>query len=116
MTGEIDDPIDVLLRDQFDGPVTDQGFTDRVLAGLPARRRAATWPVAAGTVLGAMVCGYSLSQSPLVGAGWQDWMAGHWSVEAVALMLAMMVLPVMLLLWTLAEAGGRGSLHALRTV
>ena len=108
MTEAIDDAIDALLRDQFDGPVPDHGFSDRVLARLPARRRRANWPVAAGAVLGAALCWYCLSLSPLASLGSQDWVAGRLSAPAVTLLLAIVGLAILLVAWAMVEADDRG--------
>ena len=39
MNGEKEDDIDVLLREQFEGPVPDDGFCDRTMEQLAARPR-----------------------------------------------------------------------------
>lgn len=107
MNDDIEDAIDALL--QFDGPVADHGFSERVLAGLPARRRTDTWPVFAGTALGAAMCWFYLSLSPLAYLGSQDWIAGQRSAPAVTLLLAIVSLAGLLLAWTVVEADDRSS-------
>lgn len=102
-----DDAIDTLLREQFDGPVPADGFSARVMAGLPARRRRHAWPLAAGIVAGAAVCGASLGSSPVAQIAWRDWMSGAPSAAAVTLLFAMTSLAVLALAWTMAEAGDR---------
>ena len=104
MNEEIDHAIDALLGDQFDGPVPDGGFSDRVMARLPASRRSGTWPVVAGIVLGAGMCWYCLSLSPLADLGSPDWIAGHLSGAAVTLLLAMVGLAILLVAWAVIEA------------
>ncbi|MDI1281844.1 hypothetical protein [Brevundimonas sp.] len=39
MKEEIGDVYDAMLREDFEGPVPDGGFCDRVMDQLPARRR-----------------------------------------------------------------------------
>ena len=98
------DPIDALLRKQFDGPVPDGGFSERVMRRLPARRRRNGWPLLAGVFAGAAACWLSLSSSPLLHAGWRDWMHGEFSGPALILLLAMVGMSLLALGWTLAEA------------
>ena len=83
-----DDPIDLLLRQHFDGPVPDAGFSDRVMQRLPARRPA-RWPLWSGAVIGAIAFSLSLATTPLVQAAWRDWLAGHFSPAVGGLWLAM---------------------------
>ena len=102
-----DDAIDALLRKQFDGPVPDDGFCDRVMAELPARPRRTAWPLALGALTGVVACGWSLWSAPLAHAALRDWLAGQASAPAVALMAAMLGMSVLAAAWTLAEAHDR---------
>ena len=101
-----DDAIESLLREQFDGPVRDEGFSDRLMRRLPRRRRA-TWPLWGGTLGGAVACWVALLFSPLVGAGWRDCLNGQWSAPSVTVLLAMLGMAMLALAWGLAEADDR---------
>jgi hypothetical protein len=102
-----DDTIDALLRQQFDGPVPDDGFSARVMQRLPPRRRHVTWPLWAGILVGAGACWSSLLFSPLLRAGWQDWLAGELSMPAFVLLVAMAGMSALAGWWCVAEAGDR---------
>jgi len=99
-----DDAIDALLRQSFDGPVPDGGFSDRVMQQLPPRRRASTWPLAAGVLAGAVLCALTVFTSPLWQAAWHGWLAGRWSTSTVVMLSAMAAMSLLALGWTLAEA------------
>jgi hypothetical protein len=99
-----DDAIDKLLRTQFDGPVPDDGFSERVMQHLPARRRRIAWPLWAGVLAGIGACWLSLLPSPLLQAGWRDWAGGELSAASVILLLAFAGMSLMALCWSVAEA------------
>jgi hypothetical protein len=109
MTKEIDDALDALLREQFDGPVPDDGFCLTVMDRLPARRRHGNWPMVAGISAGVALCWLTLWFSPIANAGWRDWLSGEPSASALALLIAMTGLAVLTLAWTIAEATDHGA-------
>ncbi len=100
-----DDDIDALLRKSFDGPVPDDGFCDRVMQKVPPRRRPSAWPLAAGIVVGAVLCSLSLFTSPLWRAAWHGWLVGEWSASTIITLSMMAGMSLLALGWTLAEAG-----------
>jgi hypothetical protein len=102
-----DDMIEALLRRQFEGPVADDGFSERVMRQLPPRRRRIAWPLWLGLLAGACACGLSLADMPLLHAGWRDWLDGEPSVPAMGLLLAVAGMAWLALGWTLAESGDR---------
>lgn len=102
-----DDVVEALLRRQFDGPVLDGGFSQRVMQRLPQRRRRVAWPLWGGMLLGAVACWLTLSFSPLVDTGWGDCLSGHWSAPAVTLLLVMSGMAVLALAWGVTEADDR---------
>lgn len=109
MTQEIqdDDPIDALLREQFDGPVPDGGFSARVMQRIPRRRRKG-WPAFAAALVGLLAgvagCFASLARWPAL--DFERWYAtgGHWSGSAIALAAAMAGLTLLTWWWGIAEA------------
>jgi len=104
MNDQMEDAIDALLREQFDGPVPAAGFCDQVMARLPARRRRHRWPLAAGVLAGVAMCWFSLWSSPITYIGWRDWLSGELSAPALTLFLSIMCLAILALAWTIAEA------------
>ena len=98
-----DDDIDALLRQSFEGPAPDAGFCDRVMQQLPSRRRSA-WPLAAGVLVGAILCSLSLFTSPLWRAAWHEWRVGEWSTSTVVMLSMMAAMSLLALGWSLAEA------------
>lgn len=101
---ELDDQaIDALLRKQFEGPVRDAGFSDRVMQRLPPRRRRVTWPLWAGLLAGVVACWLGLLDAPILRAGWGDWLHAGWTLPAVAVLLAIAGMSLMALCWGVAE-------------
>lgn len=102
-----DETIDALLRRQFNGPVTDDGFSDKVMQCVPPRRRRAAWPLWLGVTLGAGACGACLIRVPLLHAGCQDWLAGRLSASAIGLLLATAAMSLLAMSWGLLESRSR---------
>ena len=107
MNDEMEDVLDVLLRQQFEGPVADEGFCASVIDRLPARRLRNKWPMVAGIIAGVATCWFSLWSAPVAHAGWQDWLSGEPSASAVALFIAMTSMAILALAWAIAEADDR---------
>ena len=107
MNGEKEDAIDVLLREQFEGPVPADGFCDRVMNQLPARRRRNRWTLAAGALAGMATCWFSLWSAPIAHVGWRDWLSGEPSASAIALFVSMIGMAILALAWAIAEADDR---------
>ena len=101
---EHDDAVERLLLDHFEGPVPDDGFCERTMLRLPARRRLQTWPLALGSALGGVLCWLSLSSAPLLHIGWRDWLSGEVSAPALVLLATMAGASVLASIWTVAEA------------
>ena len=99
-----DNDLDALLRQAFDGPVPDAGFSDRVLRTLPRRRRWSAWPLATGVLVGAALCSLSLSGSALWRAAWHGWLAGERSTSILIVLAMMAGMSLLALAWSLAEA------------
>lgn len=104
---ENDDAVERLLLAHFEGPVPDDGFCDRAMQRLPVRRRLQVWPLALGMTLGGALCWLSLLSTPLLHAGWRDWLSGNWSAPAVVLTATMAGVSLLALAWTAAEIEDR---------
>jgi uncharacterized membrane protein YcjF (UPF0283 family) len=107
MNSTHEDPIESLLRRQFDGPVPDDGFCDRVMAQLPRRRRFAFWPLIAGLLTGSVACSLSLASTPLFNNGWREWLAGQLSASAIVVVLVAAGMSLLAACWAIAEADAR---------
>ena len=102
-----EDAIDALLRQSFEGPVADAGFSERVMQHVRPRRRVSPWPLTLGAIAGVLLCWLSLADSPLLRAAWQGWSSGHWSASTVVTLALMAALSLLALGWTLLEAEDR---------
>lgn len=102
-----DDTIEALLRRQFEGPVADDGFSERVMQHLPSRRRRISWPLWLGVLMGAAACWPCLASVPLLHIGWRDWLAGELSTSVISMWLAMAAMSLLALGWGLIESGNR---------
>ena len=107
MNDEMDDAIEVLLREQFEGPVADNDFCESVMDRLPARQYRKKWPMAVGAVAGVAMCWFSLWSAPIIYVGWQDWLSGEMSAYAIMLFISMMSMAIVALIWTISEAEDR---------
>lgn len=107
MNDNTEDDIDVMLREQFEGPVPVGSFCGSVMDRLPARRRRSKWPLVAGALAGIVMCWFSLWSAPITYIGWQDWRSGNLSASAIALFIAMIGMATLALAWTIAEANDR---------
>ena len=107
MKEAMEDLPDVMLREAFEGPVPDGGFCDRVMEHLPARRRHIKWPTAAGIAAGLATCGFSLWSAPITHIGWRDWLSGELSASVIGLFASMVIMAILALAWTTAEADDR---------
>jgi len=102
-----DDIIETLLRQQFDGPLADDGFAERVMRQLPPRRRRVRWPLWAGLLAGIAMCWLSLLSAPLPSLDWRGWMHGDFSTSAITLIVATAGMALLACLWGIAEADDR---------
>ncbi len=102
-----DDTIDALLRHQFEGPIADEGFSERVMQHLPTHRRRATWPLWLGVLIGAAACWICMDSVPLFHNGWHDWLAGQPSMSAIGMWAMMAAMSLLALMWSLAESSRR---------
>jgi hypothetical protein len=98
-----DDTIDNLLRRSFDGPVPDDGFSDRVMRRLPPRRARSRWPLAAGLLCGTAACWLSLWLTPWLSGAWRDWFGAGPSLSAIALVTAAACMSLLAACWAMAE-------------
>ncbi|WP_333681540.1 DUF5056 domain-containing protein [Dyella sp.] len=102
-----DDTIDALLRQQFEGPVADDGFSEKVMQHLPPHRRRKVWPMWVGVLLGAAACWICLINVPLLHVGWRDWLAGEPSTSAIGMLLAIAAMSLLAMGWGLFESRNR---------
>ena len=102
-----DDTIEALLCRQLDGPVADDGFSERVMQHLPPRRRRATWPLWIGALIGTAACWICMDSVPLFHNGWRDWLAGEPSMSAIGMWVMMAAMSLLALMWGLAESSNR---------
>ncbi|MFK2879251.1 hypothetical protein [Rhodanobacter hydrolyticus] len=107
MSHTSDDELDALLRRSFDGPVPDEGFSEKLMQRLPPHRRRIAWPLWSGVLAGVGAGGLSLLRAPLLGDGLRDWLRGEWSAPAVALLLAATGMSLLACWWSMAEADAR---------
>jgi hypothetical protein len=102
-----DDAIEALLHKQFDGPASDEGFSERVMQRLPLRRRRIGWPLWAGVAGGAVACWLSLFSAPLLRVGWRDWVSDQLSAPAITLLLTIAGVSLLASWWSVTEADDR---------
>jgi hypothetical protein len=101
------DTIDALLRQQFEGPVADDGFSEKVMQHLPPRRPRKVWPMWLGVWLGAAACWICLINVPLLHVGWRDWLAEEPSTSAIGMLLAIAAMTLLTMGWGLLESRNR---------
>ena len=99
-----DHDIDALLRRQFEGPVSDEGFTARLIQQVPTRPGRAVWPLWAGIAAGIGACWLSLMSTPVLQLGWQSWLSGKPSSSAIILIAVAGGMSLLACWWTAMEA------------
>lgn len=99
-----DNEIETMLLKQLEGPVPDNGFSDRLMQRLPPRRRRTVWPLWAGVLTGTGTCWLSLLSSPLLHIGWQGWVRGELSASVIALMVVFFGMSLLACWWSTMEA------------
>lgn len=104
MSETANDSIDTMLHQQFDGPVPDAGFTQRVMNRLPPRWRRVAWPLWLGVLAGIVACWIALLRSPLLQTGFRTWSAGQWSASTVLALVAVVGMIGLAAVWSIAEA------------
>jgi hypothetical protein len=102
-----DESIEALLRKQFKGAVADDGFSERVMRRLPARRRFVVWPLWVGVLAGTVAAWLSVGNQLGMHVHWHDWAVGSFSASAMVLLLASVCLSLLACWWGLAEADDR---------
>jgi hypothetical protein len=103
MSDEADDAIDTLLRLGFEGPIEDDGFTDRVMRTLPSPHRQGAWFTLVGLLVGAVSCWMTVGSSPIILSGWHNWLGGRPSAPMIPLAVAVLGLSVLGLVWAISE-------------
>lgn len=111
MNDGFDDDIAALLRDGFGDPVPDDGFCDRVMRQLPAKRRNRAWPTLVGIASGAAASGISLVSAPIMAS---DWLAVPSAQSVLLVMAAGLGLGTLALTWALAEVQDTGAASTLK--
>lgn len=102
-----EDALDALLREQFDGPVSEDGFCERVMEKLPSRQwHFQTWPTLTGVAAGMATCWLSLRSVPVT-IGWQDGLTLEPSSSIIMLLSILSGVSLLASLWVLAEADER---------
>jgi hypothetical protein len=96
--------IETLLRRSFDGPVPDNGFSERVMQLLPARRVRVNPMVAAGIVAGIAACWIALTSTSLVRDAGHDWTSGKPSSSILIMLAAIAGMSLLASWWAMAEA------------
>lgn len=98
-----DDEVEVLLRQQFEGPLADDGFSERVMSQLPPRRVRTAWTLWLGVPGGLAASCLSLVSAPLLHTGWRNWLSGELSDSVIGLWATMAAVSLLALVWSLAE-------------
>lgn len=104
MHPEQHDPIEALLREQFNGPVADDGFTDQLMQHLPVQRQRVRWPLWIGMTLGALGGWLSIASVPWLGSAWHALLHGHYTPAAMTLLICVAAITLIAGCWSLAES------------
>lgn len=89
---DIPDPqLEALLRNSFEGPVADAGFTDRVMRALPPRREPRRWLVPMSAVAGGVLAWLALMPSPLWREVAREWIGGQFGAASVGVAVLALV-------------------------
>ncbi|MCZ8173121.1 MAG: hypothetical protein ACK442_14410 [Novosphingobium sp.] len=103
MTDDVNDDMDIFLREHFAGPVPVGDFADRVMAQLPRQRRSKQVPLIVGGCIGVVMCWLSLWSAPVSQVARQDWLSGDLSEASIAMFMAMLGMAILALAWSIVE-------------
>ncbi len=99
-----DDELDALLRQAFEGPVADDGFSARVVRALPPRRTRATRLVPAAALGGSVAAWLALSPLPLWREVTSEALAGSLGTASLTFISLLVVLGALGCAWALEES------------
>lgn len=114
MMDDMEDPIDALLREGFEGPAPEDGFSDRVMDHLPTRKQSRHWPLHLGLGGGVVAGGSTLWHASIAQVGWSHWVAGELSASTVSLFVAAAGLAIGALAWSISETDDRSVMQVAR--
>ncbi len=98
------DAIDELLRQEFPGAVPDDGFTERVMCALPARRPQRPWVMPTAAIAGGLLAWLALMPIPLWEHVTSEWQAGNIGQNSVVLIALLFGTSLLGCWWALEEA------------
>lgn len=104
MSDHSNESIENLLRRSFDGPVPDNGFSERVMLLLPARRARRNWLVPAGIIAGTFSCWIALTSTSLIRVASHDWASGKLSTTILIMLAAIGGMSLLASWWAMVEA------------
>lgn len=96
--------LDDLLREQFRGPVADEGFAARVMLALPPRREYRRWLLPGAAALGGLLAWVTLMPSPVWQQAVQEWLAGDFGAATAGIGVLMFGVTLASFAWSLEEA------------
>ncbi|WP_313917243.1 hypothetical protein [Tahibacter sp.] len=100
---ELSDPsLDNLLRRSFAGAVADEGFTERVMHVLPARRQR-PWLLPGAALAGGLLAWLALLPAPPWRQIVQEWLAGGFDMASVGVCVLLLGVSLLGCGWALAE-------------
>lgn len=97
-----DTELQAWLRQDFEGPVADAGFTDRVMRQLPPRRRRPSL-LPASAAVGGVLAWLALAATPLGPLVAREWTAAELGAGSVALYALLLATGVLASAWALEE-------------
>lgn len=102
MTELSDHSLDNLLRRSFAGAVADDGFTERVMHALPARRQR-PWLLPGAALAGGLLAWLALLPSPPWRQVAQEWLAGGFGMASVGGCVLLLGVSLLGCGWALAD-------------
>lgn len=103
---ERDAALDALLSQLRLQPIADEGFSDRVMAALPARRPPQTYSrplFIAAIVIGSLLALWNMADAELLQAAAQEWQSGSLGLSAALLLGTLLTLATGLAGWAISE-------------
>lgn len=104
MNDNLNESIETLLRKSFDGPVSDDGFSERVMQALPARRVRRRWMLPAGIIAGVVACWIAMTSTSLIRVASHDWASGRLSATTLIVLATIAGMSLLASWWAMVEA------------
>lgn len=103
MNHQVEHSVDALLRELKEEPVADDGFCDRVIQKIPARRKTNYVYLAIAFAVGMLAFFWQMVSTPMFLQGWHDLAQGQVSMAVMLVCAVFFLVSLLVSAWVLTE-------------